>query len=43
MWDLDLASYDVVGVAMIFSQLAVGVLHYTNPAGGESPACRSLV
>ena len=36
MWDLDLASYGVVGIAMIFNQLAVGVLHYTNPAGGVS-------
>ena len=33
----------VVGVAMIFDQLAVGVLHYTKPAGGVSPACRTLV
>ena len=33
----------VVGVAMIFDQLAVGVLHYTKPAGGVSSACRTLV
>ena len=33
----------VVGVAVVFDQLAVGVLHYTEPSCGVSPACRTLV